>query len=66
VHRAGPAGSSSDGLLTDIDGRYSALKVTRVGAENVMAEYCMRGLNDTIPPSHTGTETEPARGRPAR
>ena len=31
-----------------------------------MAEYCIRGLNATIPPSQTGTVTRPARGRPAR
>ena len=30
--------------------------MTRVGAENVIAEYCMRGLNATIPPSQTGAD----------
>ena len=40
--------------------------MTRVGAENVMAEYCIRGLKLTMPPSQTGTDTLAARGRPAR
>ena len=31
-----------------------------------MAEYCIRGLKLTMPPSHTGTDTLAARGRPAR
>ena len=48
------------------DGRYRPLNVTRVGAENVIAGYCMRGRKATMPPSHAGTVTEAARGRPAR
>jgi hypothetical protein len=31
-----------------------------------MAEYCIRGLNTTIPPSHTGVRRLGAAGRPAK
>jgi hypothetical protein len=54
--RSEQVGEQDDGehvqqVQVDVAGLYRA---DQVGAENVIAEYCIRDLNDTIPPSRSG------------